>query len=87
MAERFFYEQIVNIMCCPIFAYDEKGKLLDKIGSADKEWWLCWGMTGKKRRVSFRRKKDIRSYIPEIRDILRQFFMIKRTGQLWQQDL
>ena len=40
MAERFFYEQIVNIMCCPIFAYDEKGKLLDKIGSADKEWWL-----------------------------------------------
>ena len=48
MAERFFYEQIVNIMCCPIFAYDEKGKLLDKIGSADKEWWLWLGYDRKK---------------------------------------
>lgn len=87
MAERFFYEQIVNIMCCPIFAYDEKGKLLDKIGSADKEWWLWLGYDRKKAESILSEKKDIRSYIPEIRDILRQFFMIKRTGQLWQQDL
>ena len=57
MAERFFYEQIVNIMCCPIFAYDEKGKLLDKIGSADKEWWLWLGYDRKKAESILSEKK------------------------------
>ena len=58
----------------------KREKLLDKIGSADKEWWLWLGYDREKSgEVSFRRKKDIRSYIPEIRDILRQFFMIKKN--------
>ena len=58
MAGRFFYEQIVNIMCCPIFIYDANGKLLEKIGSDSREWWLWLGYDREKARSILLQKKE-----------------------------
>lgn len=58
MAGRFFYEQIVNIMCCPIFIYDANGKLLEKIGSDSREWWLWLGYDREKARSILSQKKE-----------------------------
>lgn len=43
MSDRFFYEQMVSIMCSPLYIYNMEGKLLDKIGGDDKEWWKWLG--------------------------------------------
>lgn len=43
MPDRFFYEQMVSIMCSPLYIYNMEGKLLDKIGGDDKEWWAWLG--------------------------------------------
>lgn len=52
MTGRFFYEQIVNIMCCPVFIYDAMGKLIDRIGSDSREWWQWLGYDlGKAERI------------------------------------
>ena len=58
MAGRFFYEQIVNIICCPIFIYDANGKLLEKIGSDSREWWLWLGYDREKARSILLQKKE-----------------------------
>lgn len=58
MAGRFFYEQIVNIMCCPIFIYDANGKLLEKIGSDSREWWLWLGYDREKAQSILSEKKE-----------------------------
>lgn len=43
MPDRFFYEQMVNMMCSPLYIYNIEGKLLDKIGGSDKDWWIWLG--------------------------------------------
>ena len=43
MPDRFFYEQMVNMMCSPLYIYNIEGILLDKIGGDDKEWWVWLG--------------------------------------------
>ena len=43
MPDRFFYEQMVNMMCSPLYIYNIEGKLLDKIGGDDKDWWIWLG--------------------------------------------
>lgn len=58
MIDLFFYSQMVNIICCPIYIYDTNGKLTDKIGGENKEWWAWLGYDSEKvHSILFERKE------------------------------
>lgn len=58
MSERFFYEQMINIICSPIYIYDAEGKMLDKIGSDDTRWWTWLGYDADEATEKLLEKKD-----------------------------
>lgn len=58
MGECFFYNQIVNIICSPIYVYDAEGKLLDKIGTDTTEWRVWLGYDSEKAERILLEKRD-----------------------------
>ena len=58
MSERFFYEQMVNIICSPIYVYDAEGNLLDRAGSDAVQWWEWIGYGADEAKEKLLEKKD-----------------------------
>ncbi len=58
MSDYYFFSQMVSIMGAPLHVYDMDGKLLDRIGGDEKEWWLWLGYDREKAADILSQRKD-----------------------------
>lgn len=43
MTDSYFFTQMVNIMCAPLYVYDTEAHLDEKIGGGEEAWWVKLG--------------------------------------------
>ena len=43
MTDSYFFTQMVNIMCAPLYVYDTEAHLDEKIGGGEEAWWVKMG--------------------------------------------
>ncbi len=58
MSDEFFYKQMINMMGAPLYLYDADGRLCERTGSDDKEWWSWLGYDSEQAKDILLKRKD-----------------------------